>query len=78
MYNDGDSGINGAVKRNDWSNTKDLISKGVIIIPNSSKTEVEILEFNKELGINLPYISENGSVVNGLNEINSNLPEKID
>ena len=56
---------------------KDLTSNGVIIIPNSSKTEVEILKFNKELGINLPYISENGSVVNGLNEINSNLPEKI-
>ena len=28
LYNDGDSGINGAIKRNDWSNTKDLISKG--------------------------------------------------
>ena len=28
LYNDGDSGITGAIKRNDWSNTKDLISKG--------------------------------------------------
>ena len=56
---------------------RDLISNGKIIIPNSSKTEKEILNFNKELGVNLPYISENGSVVNGLNIINSNLPEKI-
>ena len=28
LYNDVDSGIDGAIKRNDWSNTKDLISKG--------------------------------------------------
>ena len=28
LYNDGDSGITGAIKRNDRSNTKDIISKG--------------------------------------------------
>ena len=46
---------------------KSLISKGIYIIPNTSKTEIEINEFNKELGLNLPYISENGSSINGLN-----------
>ena len=51
---------------------KDLLSKGIYIIPNSSKTDNEILEFNKELGIELPFISENGSAINGLNLINKN------
>ena len=45
---------------------KKLISKGIFIIPNTSKTEKEILEFNTELGSSLPYISENGSAINGL------------
>ena len=56
---------------------KDLIDNGVIIIPNTSKTEKEIEEFIKELGINLPFISENGSSIHGLNLINSNFPNKI-
>ena len=56
---------------------RNILSSRCIIIPNSSKTEVEISNFNKELGVDLPNISENGSVVNGLNIINSNLPEKI-
>ena len=56
---------------------KKLIISGIHIIPNSSKTESEIMEFNKELGKNLPYISENGSVINGLNLLNSNFPNKI-
>ena len=43
---------------------KQLISKGIFIIPNTSKTEKEILEFNNELGSSLPYISENGSAIN--------------
>ena len=42
---------------------KKLISSGIHIIPNSSKTEIEIIEFNEELGENLAYISENGSVI---------------
>ena len=54
-----------------------LIDHGIIIIPNSSKTEAEIKEFNKELGINLPYISENGSSIHNLNLINPNFPNKI-
>ena len=53
---------------------KKLHSKGIKIIPNSSKTEKEILEFNQELGLDLPYISENGSVIKGMNLINSNFP----
>ena len=54
-----------------------LIEDGVIVIPNSSKTEAEIKKFNKELGIELPYISENGSSIHNLNLINPNFPNKI-
>ena len=56
---------------------KSLVNKGVIIIPNSSKTENEIEKFNEELGINLPFISENGSSIHGLNLITSNFPDKL-
>jgi len=56
---------------------KDLINNEIIIIPNSSKTEKEIEKFNEELGVELPYISENGSLISGLNLINSNFPNKI-
>ncbi len=56
---------------------KSLVNKGVIIIPNSSKTEKEIENFIEELGINLPYISENGSSIHGLNLITSNFPDKL-
>ena len=56
---------------------KSLVNKGIIIIPNSSKTEKEIEKFNEELGINLPYISENGSSIHGLNLITSNFPDKL-
>jgi mannosyl-3-phosphoglycerate phosphatase len=54
-----------------------LISKGIFIIPNTSKTEKEILEFNYELGSNLPYISENGAAINGLDLLNSDLPKEL-
>ena len=56
---------------------KILIDKGIIIIPNTSKTESEIEEFVKELGSELPFISENGASINGLNLINNNFPNKI-
>ena len=56
---------------------KSLVNKGVIIIPNSSKTEKEIEKFNEELGVNLPFISENGSSIHGLNLITSNFPDKL-
>jgi mannosyl-3-phosphoglycerate phosphatase family protein len=54
-----------------------LVDLGIIIIPNSSKTEKEIENFNEELGVDLPYISENGSSIHGLNLINHNFPNKI-
>ena len=56
---------------------KKILNSGILIIPNSSKTESEIVEFNQELGENLAYISENGSVINNLNLLNSNFPNKI-
>ena len=56
---------------------KQLLSNGIFIIPNTSKTEKEILEFNNELGSNLPYISENGAAINGLDLLNSNLPKEL-
>ena len=54
-----------------------LISKGIFIIPNSSKTEKEILQFNYELGSNLPFISENGAAINGLELLNVDLPKEL-
>ena len=56
---------------------KSLIDKGIIIIPNTSKTEKEVEEFITELGSDLPFIAENGSSIHGLNLINSNFPNKI-
>ena len=56
---------------------KSLINSGIIIIPNSSKTEKEIEKFKEELGVELPYISENGSAIHGLNLINQNFPNEI-
>ena len=38
---------------------KKIIDDGIIIIPNTSKTESEIEEFMKDLGSNLPFISSN-------------------
>ena len=55
---------------------KNLIDNEIIIIPNTSKTEKEIEEFIKELGSDLPFISENGSSISGLNLINPNFPKK--
>ena len=56
---------------------KQLLSKGIFIIPNTSKTEKEILEFNNELGSSLPYICENGAAIKGLELLNSNLPNEL-
>ncbi len=54
-----------------------LLSKGIYIIPNTSKTEKEILEFNNELGSSLPFISENGAIIKGLDLLNSDLPKEL-
>tara|TARA_B100001027_G_scaffold13595_1_gene8213 strand:- start:608 stop:1417 length:810 start_codon:yes stop_codon:yes gene_type:complete len=56
---------------------KDLLSKDIFIIPNSSKTAKEIINFSLELGEKLPYIAENGSAIHDLDLINPNFPEKI-
>ena len=56
---------------------KKLLSNGIYIIPNTSKTEKEILEFNNELGSSLPFISENGAIIKGLDLLNSNLPKEL-
>ena len=56
---------------------KKLISKGIFIIPNTSKTDKEILEFSHELGSSLPYICENGAAINGLDLLNADLPKEL-
>ena len=56
---------------------RELILKNIIIIPNSSKTEAELLDFNKQYNLNLSFIVENGSCIHGLNLISPNLPKKI-
>ena len=56
---------------------RDLIQKGITIIPNSSKTEAELLDFNKQYNLKLSFISENGSAIHQLDLINKKLPNKI-
>ena len=56
---------------------RDLVSKGIKIIPNSSKTKAELSNFNKQYNLNLSFIAENGSSIHGLNLIHANLPEKV-
>ena len=56
---------------------RDLVSKGIKIIPNSSKTEAELLDFNEQNNLDLSFITENGSSIHGLNKIHHNLPDKI-
>ena len=56
---------------------KSLLSKKISIIPNSSKTKAEILNFCHELKEELPFIAENGAAIYKMNLINSDFPEKI-
>ena len=56
---------------------KDIISDRIYVIPNTSKTDREILSFNQKLGEALPYIAENGSAIKGLNLINKDLPKEL-
>ena len=56
---------------------RELISKGIKIIPNSSKTEAELSDLNKQYNLDLSFIAENGSSIYGLNLIHKNLPERI-
>jgi len=56
---------------------KELKKRNIIIIPNSSKTEDEIIEFNNEASFQFPFISENGSIIHNLNFLSNEFPEKI-
>jgi len=56
---------------------RDLVSKGIKIIPNSSKTKAELSNFNIQYNLNLSFIAENGSSIHGLNLIHENLPNNI-
>lgn len=55
----------------------ELIARGILLIPNTSKTEEEIKSFLKELNIKIPFISENGSAIHNINLIKKTLPKKI-
>ena len=54
-----------------------LKNENIIIIPNSSKTEDEIIEFNNEANFKFPFISENGSIIHNLNFLSEEFPDKI-
>ncbi len=56
---------------------KELVRNGIIIIPNSSKSQAELLDFNEQNNLDLSFIAENGSSIHGLNKIHYNLPDKI-
>ncbi len=56
---------------------KNLLSKNISLIPNSSKTKTEILNFCHELEEELPFIAENGAAIYKMNLVNSDFPEKI-
>ncbi len=56
---------------------KNLLSKNISIIPNSSKTKTEIYNFCHELDEELPFIVENGAAIYKMNLVNSDFPEKI-
>ena len=56
---------------------KNLLSKNISIIPNSSKTKAEIYNFCHELEEELPFIVENGAAIYKMNLVNSDFPEKI-
>ena len=56
---------------------RELVSKGIKIIPNSSKTEAELLDFNEQYNLNLSFIAENGSSIHRLNLIDEHLPNFI-
>ena len=56
---------------------KNLLSKNISLIPNSSKTKTEILNFCHELEEELPFIVENGAAIYKMNLVNSDFPEKI-
>ena len=56
---------------------KNCIKKGINIIPNSSKTDLELDEICEDLGIPKVYISENGSCIHGLNYLSETLNKEV-
>ena len=56
---------------------KNCIKKGIHIIPNSSKTDLELDEICEDIGIPKIYISENGSCIHGLNLLSKNLSQEV-
>ena len=56
---------------------KELKNRNIIIIPNSSKTEDQIIEFNNEADFQFPFVSENGAIIHNLNFLNQEFPDKI-
>ena len=56
---------------------KNCIRKGINIIPNSSKTDLELDEICEDLGIPKVYISENGSCIHGLNYLSEALNKEV-
>jgi len=56
---------------------KEFDKNDLIIIPNTSKTQIEIENFLEELDISCPYISENGSSIHMLSIIDQRLPNEI-
>ena len=56
---------------------KECDNEGIVIIPNSSKTKIEIQNFCFDINLNLPFISENGSAIHNVNLLNFDLPSEI-
>ena len=55
-----------------------ILSKSIVTaVKVSPPVILGVSQFIKELGSELPFISENGSSIHGLNLINSNFPNKI-
>ena len=56
---------------------KECDNEGIVIIPNSSKTKIEIKNFCFDINLNLPFISENGSAIHNVNLLNSDFSSEI-
>lgn len=56
---------------------RNCIKEGIKIIPNSSKTELELKEFCKDASLPFVFICENGACIHGLDKINNKLKKKI-
>lgn len=55
---------------------KNLLSKNISLIPNSSKTKTEILNFCHELEEEIPFIVENGAAIHNLDLVHPKIKVK--